>query len=128
MRIVYCGAEAQYEACVSDDDYEYITQWKWNCFITLSGLIYARRKDNTTKGKGRTVLMHVAVLEHRNIIRPTRAHTVDHADRDTLNNQDFNLRWATKLEQRLNQHCMTTREAINYATQKDTFDYSDIGF
>jgi len=39
------------------------------------------------------------VIERMGLEAPSRKHTVDHRDGDSLNNQRRNLRWATHAEQ-----------------------------
>lgn len=74
------------EAIVSDEDYEYLSQWTW-------GLVqnrYAARWENNTH-----IRMHVVIAKRMGL--DTR-HEIDHKDRDTFNNQRQNLRPATKLD------------------------------
>ena len=53
--------------------------------------------------KGKSLSYHRLVCEAFNGQKPLEGHTVDHIDRNPLNNTPENLRWATKQEQRANQ-------------------------
>jgi hypothetical protein len=57
---------------------------------------YARTNVKRTDGKWRTLLMHQVLL----------GHYADHADRDGLNNQDYNLRTATGSQNSANRGMM----------------------
>jgi len=108
MKIIPLGKYGQFETMVSDEDYDYLIQWKWN-FKRSSGkfcnLIYARRGGGYSNDKLQpTILMHTLILiKRKGLLRPSPRHTVDHEDTNTLNNQRYNLRWATPNEQSLNQ-------------------------
>lgn len=52
----------------------------------------------------KTVNVHKLVCYAFHGKKPTKEHTVDHIDRNPLNNMSSNLRWATKREQMLNQN------------------------
>lgn len=74
-------------ALVDDEDYERVVQYKWNAhYHKPSGNWYARR---TIDGLGRQISMH------RFIMSAPAGSKVDHIDRDGLNNQRSNLRFAT---------------------------------
>ncbi len=82
---------------VSDIDYPYLIQYKWN----VNGgktvpLPYVRSSTSNEEGKQTTIYMH------RVITKCPRGYKVDHRDRDTLNNQRYNLRIATSLQNSLN--------------------------
>jgi HNH endonuclease len=97
------GARAQYETQVSPEDYDFLLGFKWTFARShkFGELIYARR--SVREGSyNRTVLMHRVVLERMGIERPTKRHTADHWDGDSLNNRRDNLRWATPAEQMQN--------------------------
>jgi hypothetical protein len=97
------GARAQYETQVSPEDYDFLLSFKWTFARShkFGELIYARR--SVREGSyNRTILMHRVVLERMGIERPTKRHTADHWDGDSLNNRRDNLRWATPAEQMQN--------------------------
>ena len=51
---------------------------------------------------GRYVRLHDFIMQLADRLKPGRTHTVDHKDRDTLNNSLSNLSWATKSQQAIN--------------------------
>lgn len=75
-----------YVAIVDDEDYEYLSQFKWCANVNTSKCVYARRTE-IINGKRKLVSMHRLIMSvtKKNIL-------VDHADRNTLNNQKSNLR------------------------------------
>lgn len=75
------------ETLVDDEDYEYLSQWKW---YYHQG--YAIRKISLGNGKRKTIRMH------NEIITPFSGYVVDHIDGNTLNNLKSNLRFANKNE------------------------------
>lgn len=88
--------QGQY-AIVDDEDYERVTQFKWQCHIDRSGQKYARRTDYSNGGK-RLVTMH-------SFIKPPPVGMInDHRDGNGLNNQKTNLRECTR-----SQNCMNRR-------------------
>jgi hypothetical protein len=104
--IIPLGVLGLHETRVSQKHYAALTRWRWNYKKSKGGKIYARR------GGGRhswgelkpTILMHVYILEElKGERRPSDEHTPDHIDRDSLNNTEENLRWATPSEQAQNQ-------------------------
>lgn len=76
---------------VDDIDFEYLAQWRWSC--DKEG--YAVRMTRIN-GKVHCIRMH------REIIKPRKGITVDHANRDTLDNRRCNLREATSAQQNWN--------------------------
>ena len=84
-------------ALVSDEDYEYLNQWKWFAHKGYT-TFYAIRHSLTINKKRTLIYMHRVIAERMGIKNP------DHIDRNGLNNQRNNLREATKSQQRANQN------------------------
>lgn len=79
-------------AKVSDHRFEYLNQWKWFAKRDhQTNNFYAFRQDN-----GRTVSMHRFIMNTPDDL------LCDHKNRDTLDNQDENLRNCTKTQNRMN--------------------------
>ena len=80
----------EFIALVDDEDYEYINEWSW----------YAHRSDNmfyaVSRTKGEYVFMH------RIILGVSSGVTIDHKDRDGLNNQKSNLRICSNAQNQQN--------------------------
>lgn len=72
-----------YQATVSDEDYEWLNQWKWCIKKTKRNTFYAKRGDKD----GKTIMMHRAILGVTN-----SKIQIDHNDGNGLNNQRSNLR------------------------------------
>jgi len=103
MREIVCGRSRQFVTRVSDEDYEFLTQWLWTFAVSHKGnerLIYIRRSisvPDELHPRGRrnvTILMHQLIVRERmGLVQPTPRHTVHHEDGDSLNNQRGNLGW-----------------------------------
>ena len=72
-------------ALVDDEDYEYLSQWKWTANFS-KGKFYARRHLGNRK----------YLSMHKDLILSDL--DVDHIDGDSLNNQKYNLRTCTHLQ------------------------------
>ena len=85
------------EALVDDEDYERCMKYSWRVAIFQKGMTeYAQRnlpRDGGTR-KGQYL--------HNFILPPPIGFTVDHIDRNGLNCQKSNLRFATKSQQMIN--------------------------
>jgi hypothetical protein len=84
-------------ALVSDEDYEFLSQWKW-CACKDHKTFYAVRGLPGVNGKPTTIKMHRVIAERIGIKNP------DHKDQNGLNNQRSNLREATQSQQIANQN------------------------
>jgi hypothetical protein len=73
-----------YVALVDDDDFEYLNKFNWHVFHGRN-TDYAQRSININ-GKWTSIFMH------REIINISLGLLTDHADRNGLNNQKYNLR------------------------------------
>ena len=74
-------------ALVDDEDYEWLSQWKWSCFSD-SHANYAVRNDYSSEK-----IKHLRM--HRVITDAPKGMDVAHLDGDGLNNQRSNLRVCT---------------------------------
>lgn len=82
-----------YVAVVDDEDFEAVNKFNWHAEIRRQQ-VYAARKVPTPNGNGTTQYLHQFLL-------PSEI-SVDHADRNGLNNTRINLRPATWTEQQGN--------------------------
>ena len=78
-------------AIVNDEDYEWLSQWKWHC----SYYGYAVRDSSRLLGKQKLWM-------HRVILNAPSDMECDHKDHDKLNNQRANLRLCTRTENNCN--------------------------
>lgn len=90
-------------AAVDEEDYLFFVQWRWHPVPNSRGKkLYLRRSVGRAE-TSRPLYLHVAIHRRREIIPPTRKHTmVDHIDGDSLNCRRENLRWATPRFNRMN--------------------------
>lgn len=80
-------------ALVDDEDYEWLSQWKWTLLKSVSKGVthyYGRRRGDKA-------------LLHRMIMKTPPLLEVDHKDRNGLNNQKYNLRNCTRSQNMANQ-------------------------
>lgn len=80
-------------ALVDDEDYEWLSQWKW-CADKGRNTYYASRNDNENK-RQTTIRMHRELCQSEE--------DVDHIDGDGLNNQKRNLRSCSSGQNSYNQ-------------------------
>jgi hypothetical protein len=76
-----------YVAIVDDEDYEYLSQWKWFASRNATGRYYAVRNE----GKNQ-------IRMHREILKAPKGMEVDHINTNTLFNVKKNLRICTRAE------------------------------
>ena len=92
-------------AQVDDGIYEWLSAWKWGA-LKGKKTFYARRME-ASNGRSRSrqiaISLHKAIWEHHSGRPVPEGFTVDHIDRDGLNNQYANLRLATRTQQSRNQ-------------------------
>lgn len=77
-------------AIVDDEDFEYLSQWKW-CAAFMTRNFYAA-KSISINGQRKVILMH------RFILNPEKNMVVDHINGNTLDNRRENLRICTPRE------------------------------
>lgn len=83
-------------ALIDDDDFEFISQWKWYCDSKGYAARYAGRK---------TILMH------RVITNAPQGMDVDHINRISCDNRRSNLRVCTHAENMANSKTYTTNDS-----------------
>ena len=81
---------------VDDDDYEYLSQWRW-CAVRDGNTTYACRYINE-KNK-----YPILIRMHRIIMNAPKRQEIDHIDHNGLNNQRSNLRFCTHQQNQANQ-------------------------
>lgn len=80
-------------ALVSDEDYEFLSQWTWSLWLKKSGAMYARRTVNRRGKKPQ----YITILMHRLLAGVTESSVhVDHWDGNGLNNQRHNIKACTR--------------------------------
>lgn len=87
-----------YKAIVDDEDYDRLSQWRWN-ISTCNGGVYptrGERIEGTKPQRRRVVRMHVEIMN------PPAGMLVDHINGDTLDNRRCNLRVCTKGQNQMN--------------------------
>lgn len=76
-----------YVALVDDEDFDKVSAYSWSVHFANSGTLYAQARVPRIQG--------IVVCMHRLILLDKPGYEVDHKDRDGLNNQKSNLRYAT---------------------------------
>lgn len=101
------GLGDDYVAIVSEEDFQWASQWKWQAHKNKSGKIYARR-NTTFKGRGVSVFLHKEICLRSRGLPPSPSHIVaDHCNGNSLDCRrktyyGWQLRWATPRENRQN--------------------------
>ena len=80
---------------VDDEDYEYLAQWKWRAMKSRNTYYAVRYEKKSGKD--------IAILMHRILMKTPDNLQVDHKDRDGLNNQKYNIRNCTHVQNLHNQ-------------------------
>lgn len=88
-------------ALVSNEDYEFLSQWKWYTRKD-SKTFYAVRNSPKINGKQKTIYMHRVIAKRMGISNS------DYKDQNGLNNQRCNLREATRSQNGANQKLRIT--------------------
>jgi hypothetical protein len=88
-----------YEALVDDDDYETVNRFNWHMGNYNHGYtVYAKTSLPRNGGEKRFMLLHNFIMQ------PPDGFTVDHIDKNGLNCQRNNMRFATKTQQVTNRN------------------------
>lgn len=80
-------------ALVDDEDFEYLSQWKWSAYKAKNNKFYAHRKEFGNK----TVIMHRLIMKAKG-----REVQIDHINNNGLDNRRCNLRLATNSQNGFN--------------------------
>lgn len=80
-------------ALVDDEDFEYLSQWKW-CAVKHRNNYYAKRNSGKTNKN---------IYMHRVIMKANNKELVDHKNHNTLDNQKYNLRICNNAQNIYNQ-------------------------
>lgn len=84
---------------VSDEWFAFLSKWKWFAWWNRSSKsYYASRSGSRVSGEDRTIWMHRVILG----LSAKDKILADHKDRNTLNNQADNLRFATRQQNQIN--------------------------
>lgn len=83
-----------YFTIVDDEDFEWLSQWKWLAQGPADGRIYAAR-DANENGRKRRILMHRQILGTVDAAFHVKT---DHVNNDSLDNRRQNLRTCTNLQ------------------------------
>lgn len=93
-------------ALVDDEDYEWLTQWKWS--VIHNGNTWYAVHTEWENNKCYTIRMH------REILNTPKGIQGDHINGNGLDNQRHNLRNATCTENHRNQHCKRMNVSSQY--------------
>jgi len=92
-------------ALVDDEDFEWLSQWKWHAY--KDRYTYYARRNEYKNGKWRTIHMHREILGLYDA-----GAKADHKDHNGLNNQRYNLRAST-----LSQNCANVTKRGNASSK-----------
>lgn len=94
-------------AIVDDEDFEWLSQWKWSYKKNQCGQEYARRSSKRDAyGKVSTILMHRVILDAPDGM------LVDHINHDGLNNTRKNIRICNR-----RQNSMNMEKSVGYSSK-----------
>lgn len=115
-------------AQVSDEDFEYLSRWKWRAqYSDLTESYYAVRNEYRGGPKRSKQRKKVAILMHREVMRRmlnrtrlSKKKVVDHINHDTLKNTRDNLRYVSYRQnmQNLRKNKSSKYPGVSWNTQK----------
>lgn len=82
---------------VDDEDYEYLSKFKWYADKVYNGAGFVVRRDERINGKKKSYLMHRVIMGNPDGLE------IDHLDHNGLNNCKCNLRRCTHSQNLMNQ-------------------------
>lgn len=92
-------------ALVDDDDFEWLSQWKWYALKSRTGFVAVRNSyDRATKKQ-------FSVSMSRSIMQAQPGHQVDHVNHDTLDNRRENLRVCLPVQNRMNRRVFSNNSS-----------------
>jgi len=83
-----------YKTQVDDDDFDWLNQWKWSADVRAH-TVYVVRQAKDEDGVSHSLMMHRLIMDFPDA-------SIDHRDRNGLNNQRSNLREANGTQQQAN--------------------------
>jgi len=86
-----------YVALVDDEDYPYLSQFKWHAAVETDGGVCAVRNSPSVNGRSKLLYMH------RIVLNAPPGKLVDHRNSMPLDNQKHNLRLCTNAQNCKNQ-------------------------
>ncbi len=104
--------KGEYITQVDDEDYEYLSQWKWFAKDGRGGRFYAYRQEFTGQRYSNGDKKYTLIKMHRVILSVSDKNIlIDHKDRNPLNNQRSNLRIATSSQNSANRNPLNNRSS-----------------
>ena len=109
-----------YYTTVDDVDYEYLNQWKWH--YDRHSRYAVRTINGSRRDKPRKI---TTVFMHRSILNTPKDLECDHIDGDRINNQKYNLRNCTSLQntqnRSLNKNSISGYKGVGWTKKTKSF-------
>ena len=108
MREVLLGRNQKYTTWVSDEDYAWVVQWRWQYKVSrqsqYGAKVYAKRSHRVDGKRVTTLLSHAILIHRMGQPRPSPEHDADHRNDNSLINTRENLAWEHKLVNQTRPH------------------------
>jgi hypothetical protein len=107
VRPIYLDDSGELYCVVDLEDYAWATQWRWKAVRSKGAKVkwYAFRTTRTLQRRHVAIWLHKEICLRARGLPPTERHTIgDHLSGNSLDDRRENLRWATRSENRRNQH------------------------